>query len=366
MSQFRVSQRATRIPALESLRSVLLLLGIVVHSAMILPEFYPKSSPFDTSAMRYIYSSIHVWRVPTYFIISGFLSAALFSRGSIWDFIRGRFKRVTSVLLAAQLFIIPFFILAGGRCDLCAPYGGTSWLQVGWLHLWFLYDLILITHLVVFVIWLKRKLPKNWQTAIASTLGKAKFGPVSTVSLALLSTAIPSTFEPDNLLRINFGVIPDLPLLAYHGLFFVVGWVIWRNKNLAELQASMWINIGFATTLALFVYGVGFPNILFANLTTWFAALGIIGLFLNYLNDPKPTWTFLNDAAYWVYLWHAIVILALCWIFNQLGLNIWVNLVASSAVTIAITLITYRWFVAPTLIGKYISGRRRYRTFVGN
>ena len=366
VTNYRVSPTASRIPALESLRSVLLLLGVVVHAAMILPEFYVHASSSENFWMKFIYSSVHVWRVPTYMLISGFLSAALFSRGSIWDFIRGRFKRVTSVLLAAQLFIIPFFILSNGRCDLCAPYGGTSWLQVGWLHLWFLYDLVLISHLVVVLIWLKRKLPTATQVKIARAISGFKFGFLGLTVLAVLTTAIPGIFDSEKLLRINFGVVPDLPLIAYHGLFFSVGWIVWRNRRLESFQKHLWLYSITASALAILTYATELGNSpfgsLLANLTTWFAMAAVVGLFTKFLNRSKKTWTFLNDSAYWVYLWHALIILGFCWWFALLGLNIWVNLLVSSGLTLAITLVAYRYLVAPTIIGKYLSGRRRYST----
>ena len=363
--RFTATKPATRIPALEALRSVLLLMGIVVHSAMVLPGFDQSATTTDVWWLQFIYSSVHVWRVPAYFIVSGYLSAALFARGTVWDFLRGRFKRVTSVLLAAQVFIIPVFLLAPHGCTACKPYGGTDWLHVGWLHLWFLYDLVLITHAMVALIWLKRKLPTGAQTFIANAAARFRFGLASLPVLAVFSWSIPGTFGSDQLLRIDFGILPDWRLLGYHSIFFVVGWLAKRNDLLREAPRNLWLGCSIAVALACVTYlplvSPSAATLYLANLTTWFGAWSVIGLFLAFIRVSKPIWTFLNDAAYWVYLWHAIPVITLTWMLAQLGVNVWLNLLVTSAVTLAVTLLTYRYWVAPTIVGLYLSGRRRFR-----
>ena len=364
-THLEATKPAKRLPALEALRSVLLLMGIVVHSAMVLPEFDHAANATDIWWLRFIYSSVHVWRVPAYFIVSGYLSAALFARGTIWDFVRGRFKRVTSVLLAAQLVIIPLFVFWPQGCTACKPYGGTSWLQVGWLHLWFLYDLVLITHVFIALIWLKRRLPGSVQRAIVEASSRFNFGLLSLPVLALLSTLIPGVFESDRLLRINFGVIPDWRLLSYHSLFFVVGWLARRNSLLAEAPRGLAIGVAVSMALAALTYLPVLKDspltAYLANATTWFAAWSVIGLFLAVIRVSKPVWTFLNDAAYWVYLWHAIPVIVLTWALAVAGVNVWLNLALTSIATLAVTLLTYRYWVAPTIVGHYLSGRRRFR-----
>jgi len=356
---------AGRLPALSALRSVLLLMGVFGHAAMVLPLFDPRATATDVLLLKASYQLVHIWRVPTYFLISGFLSAALFARGSIWDFVRGRFKRVTSVLLAAQLFIIPVFALSPGGCDVCQPFGGSTWLAVGWLHLWFLYDLVIISHLFVAGIWVKRRLPRGVQERLSSLASMFSIGPVSLLGLAAVCTLVPGVFGPGNLLRINFGILPDPWLILYHSIFFTAGWLLRRNAGLASPPRNLWLLVAAAIALTFVTYSSMGPDGLIetylANLTSWVSAWAVICCFMSLVTKPNRVWNYLNDASYWVYLWHAIPVLLLSWSFAHLGLNVWLNLVATSAITLALTLGTYTRWVAETVIGLYLSGRRRNR-----
>ncbi|MFM7029691.1 MAG: acyltransferase family protein [Micrococcales bacterium] len=348
---------------MSALRSVLLLMGVMGHAAMVLPLFDPRASATDVLLLKASYQLVHIWRVPTYFLVSGFLSAALFARGTIWDFVRGRFKRVTSVLLAAQLFIIPVFALSPGGCAVCQPFGGSTWLAVGWLHLWFLYDLVIISHLFVAAIWLKRRLPAGVQAWIYSAASRFTIGPFSLLALATLCTLIPGVFGPGHLLRINFGILPDPWLILYHSIFFSSGWLLRRNGGLVNPPRYLWLTVGAAIALTLVTYSSmvanGVAETFLSNLTSWVSAWAVIGCFTRLVTKPNRLWTYLNDASYWVYLWHAIPVLLLSWSFAHLGLNVWLNLFATSAITLALTLVSYNRWVAPTVIGLYLSGRRR-------
>jgi len=356
---------AGRLPSLSALRSVLLLMGVFGHAAMVLPLFDSRASDTDVLLLKASYQLVHIWRVPTYFLISGFLSAALFARGSIWDFVRGRFKRVTSVLLAAQLFIIPVFALSPGGCAVCQPFGGSSWLTVGWLHLWFLYDLVIISHLFIAGIWLKRRLPAGVQQRLFGLASRFSLGPVSLLALAALCTLIPGVFGPGNLLRINFGILPDPWLILYHSIFFTAGWLLRRNGGLVKPPRNLLLLVGSAIALTVVTYSSMAPEGLIetylANLTSWVSAWAVIGCFMRLVTKPNRVWSYLNDASYWVYLWHAIPVLLISWSFAHLGLNVWLNLLVTSAMTLALTLGTYNRWVAHTVIGLYLSGRRRTR-----
>ena len=89
----------SRIPALQSLRAMLMFLGIIAHVILVMPFFEPALATSDQNYLQGIYNFIHVFRLPTYFLISGYLAAWLLQRSGPRGFLISRFKRITSVLV---------------------------------------------------------------------------------------------------------------------------------------------------------------------------------------------------------------------------------------------------------------------------
>jgi peptidoglycan/LPS O-acetylase OafA/YrhL len=77
------------------------------------------------------------------------------------------------------------------------------------------------------------------------------------------------------------------------------------------------------------------------------------------MNRSTPRRKFLGEASYWVYLWHPVIVLALAWVSGRASLNLWLAMPFIIVITLAATLASYRWWVRDTLIGAWISGRRR-------
>ena len=75
-----------RYHGLDALRGIAMLLGIVIHSAMpYIPnvgEFWPSDAS-SSELINTIFQFIHIWRMPLFFILSGFFANLIINRKSL-------------------------------------------------------------------------------------------------------------------------------------------------------------------------------------------------------------------------------------------------------------------------------------------
>ena len=103
---------------LDALRAFAMLLGIVLHGAM---SFIPgvgviwgiqdsQSNPLYGMLL----ASIHGWRMPLFFLISGFFTAMLWQKRGLRALLAHRFKRIFLPMMLAMLTIVPVMLIASG------------------------------------------------------------------------------------------------------------------------------------------------------------------------------------------------------------------------------------------------------------
>ena len=114
----------TRRYDLDALRAVAMLLGIVLHGAL---SFVPgagfiwgvqdiESKPW----FGVLLSSIHGWRMPLFFLVSGFFTAMLWKKRGIWALLKHRSLRILLPLVIGMCTIVPlnwvvnFYVRANG------------------------------------------------------------------------------------------------------------------------------------------------------------------------------------------------------------------------------------------------------------
>jgi len=93
---------------LDALRGIAMLLGIVLHALL---SFIPTPWPVqDTHQNRYFfipYAAIHMFRMPLFFLISGFFTMFILQRHGLGGMVRQRVQRILFPLLLALITIIP-------------------------------------------------------------------------------------------------------------------------------------------------------------------------------------------------------------------------------------------------------------------
>ena len=88
-----------------------MLLGIVLHASLsFFPSFWMVTDRRQDAAFGIVFSAIHGFRMPLFFVMSGFFSAMLLHRRGRGALVKHRFHRVFLPLLAGMFTIVPLTI----------------------------------------------------------------------------------------------------------------------------------------------------------------------------------------------------------------------------------------------------------------
>jgi len=112
------SSESARRHDLDALRGFAMLLGIVLHGAM---SFIPGVGVIwgvQDSQSNPLYgvllASIHGWRMPLFFLVSGFFTAMLWQKRGLQALLVHRFKRIFLPMVLSMLTIIPVMLIVSG------------------------------------------------------------------------------------------------------------------------------------------------------------------------------------------------------------------------------------------------------------
>jgi fucose 4-O-acetylase-like acetyltransferase len=179
-------------------------------------------------------------------------------------------------------------------------------------------------------------------------------------------------FGPDT----SAGIVPSLHVLAYYAIFFGVGAMMHvAHGTRARIGRAWWVLLGAAVVLLpvalVFAYQPTqaaawvesqTSRRLIANLLevlyAWLALFGMIGLCERVLARPRPWTAYLAGSAYWLYLAHLPVVIAL-----QAALLGWdahpaAKFVLVVLATTTLLLSVYQFAVRGTIVGVVLNGRR--------
>ena len=152
--------------AFDSLRAVMMLLGLVIHSSMSYSSSNDLSWPLrakETSVLFfYLVDFIHSFRMPVFFLIAGFFGALLYYEKSPKQMLKNRFRRIFLPFLVFLFVLNPLVMYAFRYTDAVfdglTPVSLTTHFSSFWsyvpfklFHLWFLYYLFIISILVYII-----------------------------------------------------------------------------------------------------------------------------------------------------------------------------------------------------------------------
>ncbi|MEY8253307.1 MAG: acyltransferase family protein, partial [Colwellia sp.] len=229
---------------MDAMRAVLMTLGIVLHSANVFTDSPWAIQNIQTSgAFTYIVAFLHSFRMPAFFIVSGFFCHMTLKKYGYKMFLNVRIPRVIIPLVATALLLnsvqnlVLYYYYSSDIYLLSAQY----WLQGKWLsHLWFLNCLVyyfLISALMY------RYLPVPLEKVshlLSNIILKSK-------GIYILILPIVSLI----LIKLSY-LIPDLPSNLYTGSiaetikysgFFIFGTLIGINRSLLQEIISIRILI---------------------------------------------------------------------------------------------------------------------------
>ena len=96
---------------LDALRAGAMLLGIILHASLsFFPSLWIVTDRQQEPGLGIVFSTIHGFRMPLFFVMSGYFSAMLLHRRGRWALVKHRFHRVLLPLLLGMVTVIPLTI----------------------------------------------------------------------------------------------------------------------------------------------------------------------------------------------------------------------------------------------------------------
>jgi glucan biosynthesis protein C len=361
-----------RLHHLDSLRALTMLLILPFH-ALVLIGLRGGLNDVESSVLW----TIHVFRLPLFFLIAGFFAALVANSRGTGAFLRNRAIRIGIPLVVGVMLVVPPITLeVQSLSELPHRPGAQGLAAFADPHpsfLWFLWYLALIYAGALLVRRLLARVPaiKRILLGTGAWLLSRWYGPLLfAVPTALMLYRQP-TWIPDAPAE-SFALHPDL--LGYYAIFFAAGWLLLAAPGLREsIEQAPWRQLAISAlalppALALYLLqskpAIGASPVfhllalLLFSLATWSLVLGLLGLARRFGAAPNPRLRYWTDASYWIYLSHFPVMAAIALVIAGLAMPEALRFAILVAVTLAVIFPAYGAFVRHTAIGRVLHGSR--------
>ncbi len=367
----------SRYHALDSMRAVMMLLGIYLHVVVGFSGngHWPYIDPHPTPALDFTLGITHSFRMPAFFVMAGFFGALLWNRRGASSFIRNRTHRVLVpfVLFWTLLFpVIAAIVVSLGQAQANVPPAFSTRVLLSRLHplhLWFLEYLLILYIIGATIAWLARWLPQALIDSIHRAYRWALNRSYAPMLFSLVSWLPLATMRGN--LKDCDGFAPEWLIVAAYAGPFAFGWLLYHSRDLLpRFQRGIWTYVALAVP-AFLVYGLvpgsAHPYIKSAGnvLLCWFLIFACTGLFLRYASEASARWRYMSDSSYWLYIMHMPAVIGLQVASKYLPLPTILKVPVVLAAAIFVLVVSYDILVRGTWIGVLLNGRRypRYRQF---
>ncbi|NTW33709.1 MAG: acyltransferase family protein [Bacteroidetes bacterium] len=176
-----------RIYSLDALRAIMLLLGIVIHSAAsyttiaIFP--WPVKDKSVSVLFDYLVLNIHSFRIPVFFVLAGFFLAMQYSKRGLKNTYLNRVFRILFPFIASMILIAPltriifmhFVQKLEWNVILNSIISLKIYINIFTGHLWFLYYLFIVISIFHIVKIVKIKVLKHLHEQVGKILNRNSF-----------------------------------------------------------------------------------------------------------------------------------------------------------------------------------------------
>ncbi len=367
---------------IDCFRAVAVLLGIVIHTSIFYfempdPDFQVYLDTEKSLFLEVVFYLIHTYRMPCFFLVAGFFAAYLYNSKGARAFLSHRWKRIGVPLIVGTIVLYPVLGIASyfAQSHTTGPQitetSAHAIFDSLFLHLWFLYHLLLFSILAIGVSRLISQLPLGFQGATLDVFERFTHSPAMLVLLSFPTGILLFLMEYWTLDQ-SSSPLPPLRLLGTYSLFYAFGWFLFQRANLLQgFREGIWIKLSVALLFFGLHYffrdqGLGmddssldhFLSIAFLAPATWIGIYAFLGLFLRYFDKPSPTWRYISDGSYWMYIIHLPFVIALAPVLSGVNIIAELKFAFVFGFTTVFCLITYHYLVRETFIGTWLNGRK--------
>lgn len=383
-----------RYHALDAVRGWALTLGVLFHAAL---SFLPggqvwivmdASRSTELSVMFYV---LHIFRMTVFFVLAGFFARMLIEKRGVGGFVKNRLTRIGIPLVSAWPIVMTAFIAViiwvairangGVAPENSEPPPPLTAETFPWLHLWFLYALLIFYAAALLLRGVFSVIGRNgaFGARVVDPIVRVVAGPGAPVILAIPVAALlfftPNWFGWFGIETPDRGVIPQLTSLAIFFIAFGLGWLIQRQPRVLRGWGERWaIYVGPAAGATIGCLMIAGVTPVFAPATRdlqtlgyaalyafaiWAWTIAIIGFGVRFLSKESPARRYLADASYWIYIVHIPVVIVLQAALAPYPWPWFVKYPLLLAIAFAIMLASYQWFVRYSFIGAILNGKKQ-------
>lgn len=352
-----------------------MLLGIVLHASTRFMPYYDADNEVARTTLGNTINVVHGFRMPLFFLISGFFTAMLWHKRGALSLLKHRARRVLLPFVLSVMTVIPFTgwgfrtgrRIAGEEPGEAPNYFSTLLHVFDWklTHLWFLWMLwVLVCAFVVSVMighlielkaprlseWLRRGLGVFVAVMVAATVA-GQYGMVDSPFGAGYTEKI----------------LLDPVVLGYYAGFFAVGAALCLpsgalHPRLLRVTRHWVVLCIVSAVLVIAAIMLMRPNLLvsrgFQVAFTWVAILALLGMFHVFFSKSRPWVRWLSDASFWLYLMHLPLVAIFQGVVTPWPLPFYVKTMLIFVFTVIPLLVTYEYAVRYTPIGTLLNGKR--------
>lgn len=379
-----------RLHALDNLRAVMMWLGIVLHVSVIY-TYYPLPLPLPWHDIKttlfadYLVALIHSFRMPVFFILSGFFVVLLAQRRGVKGMLLNRLKRLSLpfALLWPPIFIFMILMVlvfahraargTWGLDPLLIPNVRPGHPLDNTMHLWFLWMLSWFAIFSAALAPLVRLVPLGLRRMLSSTFERVAGSTCGFAVLALPLAWVGANYKDGIVTASGYFLAPWMEWV-HNGLFFAFGLALFAHRHrLFSLYQQRWranalggITLFSALMLVkllerqgqLTIANAGFWIALGFNACTWLWSFALLGLFLRFLGRSHPVLNYLAQSSYWVYVIHMPLTVGFGAALYSLDAPALLKMTMNIVLTTALALLTYHLLVRSTMLGSLLNGRR--------
>lgn len=384
-----------RFHSLDAVRAFALLMGVALHASMsfvpgMLPGLWATIDARPSVALGQLFFVTHIFRMSLFFVIAGFFARLLYTRSGAQGFWINRLKRIALPLIVGWCVIFPIYswVATWGIAQLFGGHLPASPMKAPpgffpFMHLWFLYMLLLLYPTVLLLrravlaidrAGTLRSLLDGGATLLLGT-------PAAVLAPVMLGLPLAVTLYLRNPWLYWAGIpaqdmtyIPQLPAMVGFGTAMIVGWVLHRRPELLQTFEKFWIrHLALAlgatlyccsvagTTFTLVPAPMGASKALFVAayvIAMWSWIFAILGLGLRFCSGENRVRRYLADSSYWIYLVHLPVVAAFDIVVRTWPVPAGVKFAFVLAASFSVLLASYQFLVRPTVVGEWLNGRR--------
>lgn len=359
-------QAVDRLHFMDSMRATLMVLGVVLHSAEV---FNPSRSWVVVSdnpepALGYLVNLITTFRMPAFFVVSGYFCFLLMRKYRVKKFLSVRLVRIVVPLVVTALTLNVLQAIFLDKVGLRPPLHEyiTSGRYIA--HLWFLTNLtyyFLLASLLAIVLkpvmgFLIRQFSRIFNNVPMS---------VVLILLPLVSVVMTVVLVKLKLMYFNFYGLYANYIVMLSLPFFFFGVLLGADKD--NLRKFSTINPIYSLVVAVasaLLFRMLDPDsdsalvqvgvIYFGKLTEWACVAICFFLFYKFLNKQSRFMRLISDSSYTIYLFHHLFVIMLAVYLIKMEVPAFPAWLIMITVVTAITLVIHTMIISKSKILSFL------------